>query len=126
MDPYSILVLRIRKYFLLVPLVARNSTRSYPAVWSVLTELFEFHLVCRHETYPVTIFHVTFSFPGCVCAVLQIGYTSVTGFSSRTTMVTTTSHPNHTSTDSAGLTDETQEVRYSTCCRLLEFVVGLP
>jgi len=37
-----------------------------------------------------------------------------------------TSHPNPTITDSPDLTDKTQQVRYSTCCRLLEFVVGLP
>jgi hypothetical protein len=73
----------------------------------MVTELFGLQLVCRHETYPVTIFHITFYFSGCVCEVLQIGYTSVAGFSSRITEVTTisvlvgfvvetgTSPPNH-------------------------------
>ena len=37
-----------------------------------------------------------------------------------------TSNPNPTSTDSEDLTDKTPQVLYSTCCRLLEFVVGLP
>jgi hypothetical protein len=71
--------------------VAHNSTDLYPAGWSLLTELFVRLLVCRHETYPVTIFHITFYLPGWVCAGLQIGYTSVAGFSSRITMVTTIS-----------------------------------
>jgi len=51
-------------------LVAHNSTALYPAGWSMLTGLFGLHPVCRHETYPVTIFHITFYFPRWVCAVL--------------------------------------------------------
>ena len=57
----------------------------------MLTELFGLHPVCLHETDPVTIFHVTFYLPGWVCAVLQIVHTSVAGFSSRITKVTTIS-----------------------------------
>ena len=74
-----------------VPLVAHNSTYLYPAVSSMLSQLFEIHSVCRHETYPVTIFPITFSFPAWVCAVLQIGYTSVAILSSRITKVKTIS-----------------------------------
>jgi len=48
--PVPICVLSIRNYFLSVPLVAHNSTDLYPAIWSMLTQLFELHLVCRHET----------------------------------------------------------------------------
>jgi len=54
----------------------------------MITALFELHPVFRHETYPVTIFHISFYLPGWVCAVLQKGYTSVAGFSSRITRVT--------------------------------------
>jgi hypothetical protein len=89
--PLPIWVLKIRKYFLSVPLVARDSTDSYAAGWSVFPELFGLHLVCRQETYPVTIFHITFYFPGWVCADLQTGYSSVAGFSSRINKVTTLS-----------------------------------
>jgi hypothetical protein len=81
----------MRKYFLPVPLVAHSSTDLYIAKWSILIELFELHPVCRHETYPDTIFHITFYLPGRVCADLQIGHTSVAGFSSRITMVRTIS-----------------------------------
>ena len=73
------------------PLVAHNSTDLYPAGLSVLTELFVRLTVCRHDTYPVTIFHITFYLPGWVCADLQIGYTSVAGFSYPITRVTTMS-----------------------------------
>ena len=36
----------------------------------MLAELFGLHPVCRHETYPVTVFLITFYFPRWVCAVL--------------------------------------------------------
>ena len=84
-------MLRLRKYFLSVPLVACDSTDSYSACWSIFTELFGLHPVCRHETYPVTIFHITFYFFGWICAVLQIGYSSVACISSRINKVTTIS-----------------------------------
>ena len=74
-----------------MPLVPHNSTELYPEGWSMLTELFGHYPVCRHETCPVTIFHITFYFPGWVCAVLQIGYSSVAGLSSRRTRFTTVS-----------------------------------
>jgi hypothetical protein len=57
----------------------------------MLTELLELHPACRHETYPVTNFHVTFYLRGWVFADLQIGYTAVAGFSSRIIMVRTIS-----------------------------------
>jgi len=57
----------------------------------MLTELLGLHLLCRLETYPVTIFHITFFLLGWVFAVLQIGYPSVAGLSSRITTVTTIS-----------------------------------
>ena len=77
------------KYFFSVPLAPHNSTDLYHAGWSVLTQLLGLHPVCRHETYPVTIFHVTFYFSGWICADLKIEYSSVARFSSRITMVTT-------------------------------------
>jgi hypothetical protein len=46
------------------------------------------HVVLKH---PVTIIHMTFYFPGLICADFQIGYTSVAGFTSRITMVRTIS-----------------------------------
>jgi small basic protein len=89
--PNPICVLRIRKYFLSLLLFAHNSTYLYPAVRSILTELFGLHPACRHETYIFTIFQITLYFPRCVCAVLQIWFSSVTGYSSHLTKVTTIS-----------------------------------
>jgi len=54
-----------------VSAVAHNSTELYAEVWSMITELFGLHLVCRHETYPVTIFHISCYLPEGVCADLQ-------------------------------------------------------
>jgi hypothetical protein len=74
-----------------VSLVSHNSTDLYPAVRSILTEFFGLHPVCRHETYPATIFHITFYLPVWVCADLQIGYSSVAGSSCWITKVITIS-----------------------------------
>jgi hypothetical protein len=70
---------------------AFSRPHSIPACRSMLTELLRLRPACRHETYPFTIFLITFYLPGLVCADLQIGYSSFAGFSSRITKVTTIS-----------------------------------
>ena len=46
---------------------AHIPTDLYHAGWSTLNELLMPHPVCRHDTYPVTIFHITFYLPRLVC-----------------------------------------------------------
>jgi hypothetical protein len=66
-----------KKYFLSVPLVAHNSTDLYPAVWSMLTELFELHPACRHETCPVTIIHIKARLHGSPRLIITVESTKV-------------------------------------------------